>query len=82
MYVRSMDQARHSFLALSLNHLASHRHGFSLEIETIRAMQRELASIGSISARTMVAARGVDDVLNPAERFVPLTNGAAHEHRS
>lgn len=61
MYVRSIDQARHSVLALSLNHLVIQQYWLSLEIETVRAMKRELVSNESTSARRMLAVRGEGD---------------------
>ncbi len=44
----STTEARQAFLSLSLTQLAAQQHEFFLEIETIRAMKRELASMGSV----------------------------------
>lgn len=43
MHIPAIDQARQTFLALSLVQLATRRHSLSLEMTAIRRMRRELA---------------------------------------
>lgn len=47
----STTKARRAFLSLSLTQLAAQKHEFFLEMETIVAMKRELASTGLIPAK-------------------------------
>jgi hypothetical protein len=48
----STTEARQAFLSLSLTQLAAQQHEVFLEIETIRAMKRELASMVRSSIQT------------------------------
>ena len=47
----STTKARRAFLCLSLTQLEAQQHEFFLEMETIGAMKRELASTGLIPAK-------------------------------
>jgi hypothetical protein len=56
----STDQARMSFLALSLAQIATQQQELSLEISTIRGMRRELAM--KSSARVLQVADGMRSI--------------------
>jgi hypothetical protein len=56
----STDQARMSFLALSLAQIATQQQELSLEISTIRGMRRQVAMKGS--ARVLQVADGMRSI--------------------